>query len=221
MLLSAEGLTFTSHADPGPHVVLDRVSLALAAGEIVDVRGPSGSGKTTLLRALARLLPDGSGTLTLAGRPAADYEPAEWRRRVTLLPQTAAMRSGTVRDNLLMPWRLKVRSADLRPPDGVLEQALHDVGLAEIALDRDASRLSVGQAARIALLRAVLAAPDVLLLDEPDANLDNESAAQVAAMTERFAAGGGAVLRVRHQRGDVAATRTLRLAGGHLTEVES
>jgi putative ABC transport system ATP-binding protein len=221
VLLSAEGLTFTSHADPGPHVVLDRVSLALDAGEIVDVRGPSGAGKTTLLRALARLLPDVTGALTLAGRPATDYESAEWRSRVTLLPQTAAMRPGTVRDNLLMPWRLKVRSADLPPPDGVLEQALHDVGLAEISLGRDASRLSVGQAARVALLRAVLTGPSVLLLDEPDANLDDESAAQVSVMTERFAADGGAVMRVRHQRGDEMAHRTLRLAGGHLTEVGS
>jgi putative ABC transport system ATP-binding protein len=221
VLLSAEGLTFTSHADPGPHVVLDRVSLTLDVGEIVDVRGPSGAGKTTLLRALARLLPDVTGALTLAGRPATDYEPAEWRSRVTLLPQTAAMQPGTVRDNLLMPWRLKVRSAESSPPDGVLEQALHDVGLAEIALGRDASRLSVGQAARVALLRAVLTGPDVLLLDEPDANLDDESTAQVSAMTERYAADGGAVLRVRHQRGDVMAQRTLRLASGHLTEVES
>jgi len=221
VLLTAEGLTFTSHADPGPHVVLDRVSLAIDAGEIVDVRGPSGAGKTTLLRALARLLPDATGTLSLAGRPATDYAPAEWRSRVTLLPQTVAMRQGTVRDNLLMPWSLKVRSADSAPPDGVLEQALHDVGLAEIALGRDASRLSVGQAARVALLRAVLTGPSVLLLDEPDANLDDESAAQVSVMTERFAADGGAVMRVRHQRGDVMAHRTLRLAGGHLTEVGS
>lgn len=219
MLLSAEGLTFTSHADPGPHVVLERVSLGLEAGEIVDVRGPSGSGKTTLLRALARLLPDAVGTLTLAGRPAAEYAPAEWRSRVTLLPQTAAMRPGTVRENLLLPWDLKVRSAGHPPPDGALEQALHDVGLAEIALGRDASRLSVGQAARVALLRAVLTRPDVLLLDEPDANLDDESSAQVSTMTGRFAAEGGAILRVRHQRGDVAAARTLRLMGGHLTEV--
>jgi putative ABC transport system ATP-binding protein len=221
VLLTAEGLTFTSHADPGPHVVLDRVSLALSAGEIVDVRGPSGSGKTTLLRALARLLPDSTGTLTLVGRPAAEYEPTEWRKRVTLLPQTAVMRPGTVRDNLLMPWTLKVRTSDQPPTDGALDRALHDVGLAEISLARDAARLSVGQAARIALLRAVLTAPSVLLLDEPDANLDDESAAQVAVMTGRFAAEGGAVLRVRHQRGEVTASRTLRLAGGHLTEVES
>jgi putative ABC transport system ATP-binding protein len=219
VLLSAEGLGYTARGDTGPHVVLDRVSVALDSGEIVDVTGPSGAGKTTLLRALARLLPDVTGSLALSGRPADEFAPPEWRRRVTLLPQTTALMPGTVRDNLLLPWSLKVRSGDRPPPDGSLEQALRDVGLAEIALTRDASRLSVGQAARVALLRVVLAAPAVLLLDEPEANLDDESAAQVAVLTERFAASGGAVVRVRHQRGGVAASRTLQLAGGHLTEV--
>jgi putative ABC transport system ATP-binding protein len=138
---------------------------------------------------------------------------------VTLLPQTTALMPG---HGARQPADAVEPQGALRrppPPDGSLEQALHDVGLAEIALTRDASRLSVGQAARVALLRVVLAAPAVLLLDEPEANLDDESAAQVAVLTERFAASGGAVMRVRHQRGGVAATRTLHLAGGHLTEV--
>lgn len=220
MALVAEGITYAARGDSGPHVVLDGVSLVLEPGEIVDVRGPSGAGKTTLLRALARLLPDVTGSLALGGRPAAELGPAEWRRRVTLLPQTAAMRPGTVRDNLVLPWDLKVRSGEHPPPDDALEQALEDVGLQAIALGRDAARLSVGQAARVALLRVMLAAPDVLLLDEPDANLDDESAAQVTAMTGRFAAEGGSVLRVRHQRGEVVPSRTLRLAGGTLTEVD-
>lgn len=221
MLLLAEGLRYAAHGDAGPHTVLDGVSLALAAGEIVDVRGPSGAGKTTLLRALARLLPDVDGSLSLGGRPASGFAPAEWRRHVTLLPQTTALTPGSVRENLLLPWTLKVRAEDAPPSDGTLEEALRDVGLGDIALTRDASRLSVGQAARIALLRVVLTAPEVLLLDEPDANLDEESAAQVAAMTERFAADGGAVIRVRHQRTAASATRALRLAGGQLTEVEA
>ena len=219
MLLAAEGLTYTAHGDAGPLTVLDGVSLGIVAGEIVDVRGPSGAGKTTMLRALARLLPEATGTLTLKGRLADEFSPYEWRHHVTLLPQTATMRPGTVRENLLLPWSLKARSDEPAPAEQALGHALRDVGLGDIALDRDAARLSVGQAARVALLRVVLAAPDVLLLDEPDANLDDESTAQVAAMTERFAAAGGAVLRVRHQRGEVAASRTLRLAEGKLTEV--
>jgi ABC-type iron transport system FetAB ATPase subunit len=124
-----------------------------------------------------------------------------------------------VRENLLVPWRLKVRHDARAPSEADLRAALDAVGLAEVALDRDAARLSVGQAARVALVRVGLTRPDVLLLDEPDANLDEESAAQVAALTMRFAEGGGGVVRVRHQRPDAIASRRLRLCDGALGEV--
>jgi len=217
--LLAEHLTYDAVGDTGPFRVLDRVNLALDAGELVDVTGPSGSGKTTLLRALARLLPEVSGTLVFAGARAEEVEPSEWRRHVTLLPQTAVMRAGTVRDNLLLPWQFKVRAEERAPGDSRLRAALDEVGLLDIALDRDSARLSVGQGARIALLRVMLASPDVLLLDEPDANLDDASAAQVLAMTERFVAEGGAAVRVRHVRSDELAARRYRLEGGRLAEV--
>lgn len=200
-------------------MVLDAVSLTLAAGEIVDVRGPSGAGKTTLLRACARLLPHASGTLSLSGRLATEFSPVQWRRHVTLLPQVTSLLPGTVRDNLLIPWKLKVRAYDDMPSEHVLEGAMAEVGLAEVALDRDASQLSVGQAARLALLRVALTSPEVLLLDEPDANLDDDTTAQVTAIIERFASGGGAVLRVRHQRDDGSAARMLELKCGSLREV--
>jgi putative ABC transport system ATP-binding protein len=219
VLLSAEELTYTAHPDTGPLIVLDAISLDLAAGEIVDVRGASGAGKTTLLRALAWLLPHASGMLSLSGRLATEMEPTQWRRHVTLLPQVTSLFAGSVRDNLLIPWNLKVRAHDSVPSDSALARSMAEVGLAEVALDRDASQLSVGQAARVALLRVVLTGPEVLLLDEPDANLDDDSAAQVAALIERFASAGGAVLRVRHQRDDDSATRTLQLQDGRLTEV--
>jgi len=82
-------------------------------------------------------------------------------------------------------------------------------------------RLSEGQAARVALLRTVLTRPDVLLLDEPDAALDEESAEQVGLLTREFVDAGGAVVRVRHHRTDGLADRRLRLKGGTLTEEPS
>lgn len=221
MLFTAENLNFTTHGDSGQHCVLDGLSLHLDSGEIVELRGPSGSGKTTLLRALARLLPGASGVMTLAGRSASEFAPAEWRCRVTLLPQVTVLAGGTVRDNLLLPWSLKVRAGHTPPADDRLLQALADVGLEEIALAREGSRLSVGQAARVALLRVVLTDPDVLLLDEPDAGLDDESAEQVGALVKRFAASGGAVLAVRHQREGLAPSRRLRLSNGCMAEVEA
>ncbi len=218
MLLLAEELTFRPPNSGGPPV-LDRIHVGVEAGELVDIVGPSGAGKTTLLRALARLLPDVRGTLVFAGASAERVVPAEWRRHVALVPQKAVMCPGDIRDNLLVPWKLKVRTAETPPPDAVLREALDSVGLRDIALERDAARLSVGQAARVALLRVTLTAADVLLLDEPDANLDEESAEQVRAITERFVDSGGAAIRVRHLRSDALAARRLRLERGRLSEV--
>jgi putative ABC transport system ATP-binding protein len=226
MLLEASGLTITRPGDTGPVTIVSDASLSLREGTLTDIVGPSGSGKTTLLLALARLLPDVRGDLTLEGKPASQWSPQVWRTRVALLPQTSAMAPGTVADNLLLPYTLKVRShgeapsaAPSAPTADALRAALDRVGLADIAPDRTSARLSVGQASRVALLRVLLTAPAVLLLDEPDAALDDESAAQVAAMTAEFVSGGGAVVRVRHLRSDAGADALFRLEGGRLTEV--
>ncbi len=217
-VVAAQDLVVDLPGDERPVRVLDHVSFGVQAGEVVDVIGASGAGKTMLLRALARLLPDASGRLSLADVPAEQIPASEWRARVALLPQKAAIRPGTVGENVLLPWTLKIRHAHKPPCQGDLAQALARVGLDGIALDRDAARLSVGQAARVALLRVVLTHPDVLLLDEPDANLDDASAEQVARATREFAAAGGGVVRVRHQRTDELASRRLRLAAGWLEE---
>jgi putative ABC transport system ATP-binding protein len=218
-LLEARDLRVTLPGDTGPVAVLDGVSLSIPGGEVVDVIGPSGSGKSTLLRALARLLPVADGVLLLDGEPAEAIEPHQWRARIALIPQKAAIVPGTVRDNLLLPWSLKVRAHDTKPSDSALRDALDRVNLDDIDLERDADRLSVGQAARVALTRVVLTNPEVLLLDEPDANLDDASAEQVRRMTEAFASEGGGVVRVRHQRTDQLATRRFRLQAGRLTEI--
>lgn len=198
--------------------VLDGVDLSVEAGTLTDVVGPSGAGKSTLLLALARLLPDVRGELLLKGEAAAGIDPRAWRVRVAYLPQRSALLPGTVGHNLALPWRLKVRAEVPRPDDAALRAALDRVHLADVALDRDTARLSEGQAARVALLRTVLTRPAVLLLDEPDASLDEESAEQVGLLTREFVDAGGAVVRVRHLRSDGHADRRLRLFAGALTE---
>lgn len=105
------------------------------------------------------------------------------------------------------------------PGPAALRAALDDVGLDDVGLERAPERLSVGQVARVALLRVLLTRPRVLLADEPDAALDDESAEQVSRMTEEFVATGGAVVRVRHLRLDERADRRLRLEAGRLVEV--
>jgi putative ABC transport system ATP-binding protein len=220
-LLSARGLTVSRPGDEGPVVVLRGIDLDVTSGTLTDVIGPSGSGKTTLLLALARLLPGASGELHLDGGPASAIDSRAWRSRVAYLPQRSSLLPGTVGENLLLPWRLKVRAGVSGPSLGELRSVLDRVHMADVSLDRSVDRLSEGQAARVALLRTVLTGPTVLLLDEPDASLDDDSAAQVGALTSEFVAGGGAVIRVRHLRADERADRRLRMAGGTLMEVSS
>jgi putative ABC transport system ATP-binding protein len=216
LLLQARDLVVVLPGDSGDIRVLDGVSLEFEVGSVTDVVGPSGSGKTTLLRALARLLPDMSGSLVLDGLSAETIPGPDWRAAVALLPQKPAIVEGTVRDNLLRPWSLKVRHGHAAPDDTALRAALDQVVL-DAALDRDAARLSVGQQARVALVRTLLTHPRVLLLDEPDAALDELSAAAVSELTREFADKGGAVVRVRHHRSDDVADRRLRLVGGALS----
>ena len=215
-LLEARDLHAVLTGDSGDVRVLDGVSLEVTAGSVTDIVGPSGSGKTTLLRALARLLPVTSGFLVLDGVPAEQIAGAMWRAQVALLPQKPAIVEGSVRENLLLPWKLKVRHGAAVPDDTVLRSALDRVTL-DVALDRDAARLSVGQQARVALVRTLLTHPRVLLLDEPDAALDQLSAAAVTELTREFAEGSGGVVRVRHHRSDDVAQRRFRLAGGELS----
>lgn len=220
MILAATDIRVALPGEHGARVpLLDGAGLRLSAGEIVDLTGPSGSGKSTLLRVLARLLPGASVRLALDGRPAEAFSPQVWRTLVALQPQVPSLAPGTIADNLRSPWRLKVRAGLAPPSDDELRAALDRVHLADVALDREVSRLSVGQRARVALLRTVLTSPRVLLLDEPDASLDDASALEVAHLAEQFAADGGAVLRVRHRLGERRVDRVLRLEAGRLSEV--
>jgi putative ABC transport system ATP-binding protein len=220
-VVRAHDLRVELAGEAGTQRVLDGVSLEVDAGEIVDITGPSGSGKTTLLRAIARLLPGATGELYLDSVSAEQILPQRWRALVALLPQKPAIVDGDIRTNLLLPWTLKVRHAENRPDDAALDAALARVGLTDISLDRDAARLSVGQAARVALLRVLLTSPRVLLLDEPDASLDDASAAAVGRFAAASAEAGCAVIRVRHRSSDGLATRRFVLASGRLTPGEA
>lgn len=198
-LLVATGLRvrLQSNLQPQSRVVLDRLDLSLEPGELRGVVGPSGSGKSTLLRALAGFVALDRGDVILDGRTIDDWEPAVWRRRVGLLPQRPVMFPGTVADNLASPATLQSHGSAGNPgpePAALLEA----VGLAATLLDRPAAELSEGQAARVGLVRAVMAGPSVLLLDEPTAALDEDSAQQVDAFLRALCDDGLAVLWVLH-----------------------
>ena len=196
--------------DGQPFAPFADVGFSLEAGCLYNLTGPSGSGKSTLLNACALMLPRSGGTLTLEGVPVDRFKPMEWRRRVCLVPQAASLVPGTVRDNLLFPWTLKVNAGSPKPDDDVLNEMLSLAMLDGVTLDHAAAQLSGGQLARVALLRAFATRPTVLLLDEV-------SAVAVSRLTRAMLAGGAACLRIRHRAEDGYAYGVFTLADGKMT----
>jgi ABC-type proline/glycine betaine transport system ATPase subunit len=154
----------------GRNRILDKVNVEVRRGETLCVLGPSGAGKSMLLRAIVRLTPIKSGDVLLDGLSFDGMDPAELRRRVSLVQQQAPMLEGTVEDNL----RFGPEMAGAPPVEigGRIREALRDALLDEGFLFRKAEKLSGGERQRVAMARAISMMPEVLLLDEPTAGLD-------------------------------------------------
>ncbi|MFH1277267.1 MAG: ATP-binding cassette domain-containing protein [Candidatus Eisenbacteria bacterium] len=159
---------------PAPEAKEIRVTVEIPEGGAAVLQGASGSGKTTFLRAVARLREVEGGEIDLRGTPWRAIPPREWRRRVVFVPSKPQFREGTVEANLRFPFCLKIAKGETFP--GEQARALAGrMGLDEKQLGRETRVLSDGERARVGLLRALLAKPEVLLLDEPTAPLDPES----------------------------------------------
>lgn len=183
---------------------LGPVDLDLARGEILFLSGPSGSGKSLLLRSLADLDPH-EGEIRLDDDEQAQVPPPLWRRRVAYLPPEAS-------------WWLP-RVGDLLPAT-VDDAALASLGLDPALREASPERLSSGESQRLALLRLLAQDPELLLLDEPSANLDPESTAKLEALIiDRRAARDLSVIWVSHDPLQSArvADRHLELQGGGFT----
>jgi tungstate transport system ATP-binding protein len=153
----------------GDRVVLQVQSLEVRRGEILGVVGPSGAGKSTLLRLLNFLEPPTSGRIRFLGSEFTSDRapPLAMRRRVTTVFQRPILLNRNVVSNVAFGLRLR----GLRSSTELVDETLEKVGLAGLAR-QGARTLSGGEAQRVALARAIVLRPDVLLLDEPTANLD-------------------------------------------------
>jgi heme exporter protein A len=153
----------------GERVALDGVSLELAAGESLLVLGPNGAGKTTLLRVLATLLRPTAGTARVLG---CELPGEAWklRGRIGYLGhQPLLYRELSGRENLRFHARL--HGVDGAAAERRIEELLEAVGM-ERRADERVAELSAGMRQRLAICRTVLHRPPLLLLDEPDSNLD-------------------------------------------------
>ena len=195
-LIGAERLSVTLEAHP----VLTDVSLSVQPGEIVTILGPNGSGKSTLLRALLGIVPASSGKVTQRPGLVVGYVPQR-----LAVDRTMPM---TVRRFLSLPRRVG---------DAAAAAALVRVGLPEVA-GRQMADLSGGQFQRVLLARALLAQPDILILDEPTQGLDQPGEAAFYRLIEEVRRETGvAVLMVSHDLHVVmAASDRVICLNGHI-----
>jgi len=200
-----------------PRLLIAPFSLAIGAGEIITLMGPSGSGKSTLLSFIAGDLEapfEASGTVSLDGRNLDDLAPA--RRRIGRLFQDDLLFPHmTVAENLLFGMPRGARATR----HAAMAAALDEAGLTGFG-DRPPHTLSGGQRARVALLRALLANPGAMLLDEPFNKLDAElRTAMRSFVFNHIKQRGIPCLLVTHDMADApAGGRVLRLSNGEVRD---
>lgn len=166
-------------------------SLELAAGECVAVMGASGAGKSVLLRLIADLDP-GSGEVLLNGQARSAFSGPAWRQQVMYLAAEPAWWGPTVMEHF--------------PPgsQAALLEMASALGLRQGFVDIPLTQLSTGERQRLALLRGLLRRPQVLLLDEPTAALDETSVAAVEQLLQRCQQQGLSLLWVTHSQAQAA-----------------
>ena len=200
-------------------VAVQDTDLTLGAGELTVLMGRSGSGKSTLLNMLAGLLVPTAGRILLDGEDLYAMEDRALSRlrnaRIGVIPQgQTALHSLTVLENVLLPVRMYDPKADAAPEALAL---LERLGIAELQQDKPAA-LSGGELRRMAIARAVIRRPQIILADEPTGDLDDENTAIVFDFLRESARNGAAVLVVTHE-GDAVqyADRIFRMNAGKLS----
>jgi putative ABC transport system ATP-binding protein len=216
--LRAAGKQYESAGPPA----LDAVDLAVEPGEAVAIMGPSGSGKSTLLNLVAGLDRPTEGQVEVAGtvlNRLSEAALARFRRaNVGIIFQFFHLLDDlTARDNVLLPAQLA--GTPRRRAAGRADELLDALGLTARA-NAYPARLSGGERQRVAVARALINKPPLLLADEPTGAVDAKTGAQVIALLRDLNQGGQTVLLVTHDAALAggAATRIVELRDGRLTE---
>ena len=211
-----------SFAYPGrPALVLNGLDLVVQPGEMVGVVGESGAGKTTLATLLLRLAEPTAGCIGVGGRELADVDARAWRRRVAWAPQNPTLFRGTVSDNVRL-GRPQAGEDDVRRAARLAGADAFVTALPsgyDTVVGDGGRPLSAGERRRLALARAFLQDAPLLILDEPTADLDDESAALVANAIN-FLRGSRTILVISHRPALLPHTdRVVRVEHGRAVEL--
>ena len=202
---------------PGGQIAtLKLASFSLQAGSACGIIGAAGSGKSTLALAAMGVLPLANGTVQLGGTALTAYDTDKLGQYIGYLPQKMQLLPGTVAENIT---RYQTDS-----PQDLLFTAARNAGAFEMitqmpqGFDTDVRQLSGGQAQRVGLARALFGDPVLLVLDEPNSNLDNEGVAALNAAVRRFKRKGNTVLIIAHRPAAIQECDTLMvIESGQIT----
>ncbi len=179
----------------GPITAVDDVSFKVERGEILGFLGPNGAGKTTTMRVLTGYMPPTEGRAVVAGYDVLD-QPIEAKRRTGYLPETPPLYPEmTVRDYLSFCARIKGLPRSERKTR--VNSAMEKTRVADMA-ERHCSKLSKGYRQRVGLAQALLANPDVLILDEPTAGLDPKQIIETRELVKQLGGDHTVILRYSH-----------------------
>lgn len=196
--------------------VLQGLTLAFPAGEVIGLIGPSGSGKSTLARVILGIWPDLEGEVRLDGEALASWSREELGPFIGFLPQEVQLFDGTIAENIARFGPIEsgkvIRAARLA---GVHDMVLGLPRGYDTAAGVGGSYLSGGQRQRIALARAIYDDPSLIVLDEPNSNLDDAGEAALLATIKHLKANGKTVVLISHRLNILAiADRILMLRQG-------
>jgi len=220
-----------TYAYRNDHEVLHATSLSVRAGERIAIVGGSGAGKSTLAKVIAGILDPGSGSIELFGRPLAVLSPDELRRQLVMVSQEVQVFSGTVLENLTLYPGGEVGVAGDPGSGGVSPAVLDAVRVLDAdwvhelpdglltRIGADGLRLSAAQAQHIALVRLVLAAPPVAVLDEATAEAGSADADRLDRATTAALEGRTAIVVAHRLSQAVAADRVVVLEHGDIVEL--
>ncbi|MCE8007081.1 type I secretion system permease/ATPase [Aestuariivita sp.] len=183
------------------HAVVKNLSFSVEPGEAVGIIGPSGSGKSTIARALTGVWRPAGGSLRLDGATLDQYSPEALGQHIGYLPQRVELFEGTIAQNIA---RLQEAPDSERVVQAAQKAAAHDLitklpGGYDTPVSTASLRLSGGQAQRVGLARALYGDPVLLILDEPNANLDSVGSAALNAAVREMKADGRSVLIMAHR----------------------
>ena len=208
-VLDVEGLSIVLPGNPSP--ILRNVSFQLAPGQALGIIGPSGAGKSTLGRALVGAVRPVAGKIRLDGAELSQYDSDVLGSYIGYLPQTVSLFDASVAENI-------ARLADEPNAEKVVAAAraaaAHDMILRlakgyDTRLTSIGGQLSGGQVQRIGLARALYGDPVIMVLDEPNSNLDNDGTVALNAAIRRIKESGGSVIVIAHRPAAIQECDTL------------